>query len=155
MLEQNGGEIDRDKADEWNTFIRNRSHRDEKRIEIHATVGREDDGTLTSAVLLNHNRGLAPCSRGSHEGIRSVIKQFASDCDLGFRIFGSIYFTRDLISARTRSGSTSFVVTLSRFIEVPTITPSAYCKTSARLSIVTPLPAKMLDCGTADFTAFN
>ena len=54
VLEQNEGEIDREKADEWNTFIRNRIHRDEKRIEIHATVGREDDGTLTSAVLLNH-----------------------------------------------------------------------------------------------------
>ena len=54
VLEQNGGEIDREKADEWNTFIRNRLHRDEKRIEIHATVGRKDDGTLNSAVLLNH-----------------------------------------------------------------------------------------------------
>ena len=39
---------------EWNTFIRNRIHRDEKRIKIHATVGREDDSKLNSAVLLNH-----------------------------------------------------------------------------------------------------
>ncbi len=54
VLEQNGGEIDRRRVDEWNVFVRTRIHRDEKRVEIHATVGREDDGTLTSAVLLNH-----------------------------------------------------------------------------------------------------
>ena len=54
VLEQNGGEIERGPVDEWNAFIRTRVHRDAKRTEIHATVGREDDGTLTSAVLLNH-----------------------------------------------------------------------------------------------------
>ncbi len=54
VLEQNGGEIGREPVEEWNAFVRNRIHRDSKRSDIHATVGREDDGTLTSAVVLNH-----------------------------------------------------------------------------------------------------
>ena len=54
VLEQNNGEIDRGPVDEWNAFLRTRIDRDQKRTEIHATIGRADDGTLTSAVVLNH-----------------------------------------------------------------------------------------------------
>ncbi len=54
VLEQTKGRIDRDAVEEWNTFLRKRIHNDAKRTEIHATVGRKDDGTLTSAVVLNH-----------------------------------------------------------------------------------------------------
>ena len=52
VLEQNGGELS--PLDEWNDYIRNRIHKDEKRADIHATIGRENDGTITSAVILNH-----------------------------------------------------------------------------------------------------
>ena len=54
VLEQKGGKIDRGPVDQWNTFVRTRIHADSKRVEIHCTVGREEDGTLTSAVVLNH-----------------------------------------------------------------------------------------------------
>ena len=39
---------------DWNTSIRERIHGQEKRAEIHATLKRSDDGTLKSAVTLNH-----------------------------------------------------------------------------------------------------
>ncbi len=48
------GSIDSDAVAAWNVFIRDRVHADEKRSDIHATLGRKDDGTLQSAVLLNH-----------------------------------------------------------------------------------------------------
>ena len=48
------GSIDDEAVAAWNVFIRDRVHRDEKRSDIHATLGRKDDGTLQSAVLLNH-----------------------------------------------------------------------------------------------------
>lgn len=54
VLEQTKGRIDRDGVEEWNTFLRKRIHNEGKRTEIHATVGRRDDGALTSAVVLNH-----------------------------------------------------------------------------------------------------
>ena len=54
VLEQSGGQIDRAAADEWNDFIRNRIHGEQKQIDIHTTLGRERDGALTSAVVLNH-----------------------------------------------------------------------------------------------------
>ncbi|MSS73390.1 MAG: hypothetical protein EXS64_18160 [Candidatus Latescibacteria bacterium] len=54
VLEQTKGRIDRDAVEAWNTFLRQRVHLDAKRTDIHATVGRKDDGTLTSAVVLNH-----------------------------------------------------------------------------------------------------
>ncbi|MCH8294458.1 hypothetical protein IH992_25525 [Candidatus Poribacteria bacterium] len=54
VLEQNGGEIDREPVEEWNAFVRNRTRNDSRRSEILATVGLEDDGTLISAVVLNH-----------------------------------------------------------------------------------------------------
>ena len=53
-LEQTKGRIDRDAVEAWNTFLRQRIHIDAKRTEIHGTVGRKDDGTITSAVVLNH-----------------------------------------------------------------------------------------------------
>jgi hypothetical protein len=46
--------IDDAAISEWNTAIRDRVHEDEKRANIHATLGRKDDGTLRSAVILNH-----------------------------------------------------------------------------------------------------
>ncbi|HCR17375.1 MAG TPA: hypothetical protein DIU35_07810 [Candidatus Latescibacteria bacterium] len=48
------GELDRQAIDEWNEFINTRVHGKSKRTEIHATVGHTDDGSLTSAVILNH-----------------------------------------------------------------------------------------------------
>ena len=48
------GSIDDEAVASWNLFIRDRVHGKEKRSDIHATLGREDDGTLQSAVLLNH-----------------------------------------------------------------------------------------------------
>ncbi|MBI4530497.1 MAG: hypothetical protein HY709_03155, partial [Candidatus Latescibacteria bacterium] len=54
VLDRKGGKLDKETVEAWNAFIRTRIHREQKRIEIHATVGRPDDGTLTSAVVLNH-----------------------------------------------------------------------------------------------------
>ena len=54
ILEQGGNGLDRAAVDEWNTFVRERQHKDEKRNGILATVGRPDDGMITSAVVLNH-----------------------------------------------------------------------------------------------------
>jgi hypothetical protein len=54
VLDQKGRKLDGETVETWNAFIRTRIHREQKRIEIHATVGRPDDGTLTSAVVLNH-----------------------------------------------------------------------------------------------------
>ena len=54
VLEQSGGEIDRAAADEWNASIRNRIHNEDIVARIHADLGLENDGTLTSAVILNN-----------------------------------------------------------------------------------------------------
>ncbi len=54
VLEQSGGAIDREAADEWNAFIRTRIHAGGKIADIHNTLGLENDGALTSAVILNH-----------------------------------------------------------------------------------------------------
>ncbi len=54
VLEQCGGSLDRAAVEEWNTSIRARVHPQEAMARIHATVGLEDDGSLTSAVILNH-----------------------------------------------------------------------------------------------------
>ena len=54
VLEQSGGSLNRVAVDEWNAFVRGRQHNDEKRTDIHATIGRIDDGTITSAVVLNN-----------------------------------------------------------------------------------------------------
>ena len=53
VLEQCGGQIDRHAADEWNDFVRNRIHKSEFRKRILDEIGLTDDGTLTSAVVLN------------------------------------------------------------------------------------------------------
>jgi len=54
VLERKGGELDREAVEEWNRFVFERIHADEVVARIHATIGRENDGTLTSAVVLNH-----------------------------------------------------------------------------------------------------
>ena len=54
VLEQCGGALDRAAVEEWNTSIRARVHPQEAVARIHATVGLENDGSLTSAVVLNH-----------------------------------------------------------------------------------------------------
>jgi len=53
VLEQNGGELDSGPVDEWNDYVRNRVHNDQKQVDIRATIGREEDGDLSSAVVLN------------------------------------------------------------------------------------------------------
>ncbi|MCZ6632947.1 MAG: hypothetical protein O7G87_06035 [bacterium] len=53
ILEQNGGELDRAPINEWNDYIRNRVHKEGKVIDIHNTLGLENDWTFTSATLLN------------------------------------------------------------------------------------------------------
>ena len=54
VLDQNRGGPDQAAVAEWNAFVRQRQHPEEKRKAIHATVGRPDDGKITSAVVLNH-----------------------------------------------------------------------------------------------------
>lgn len=54
VLQQKHRDIDREAVEKWNDFVRNRIHNERKRAEIHATVGRKDDGSLTSAVVINH-----------------------------------------------------------------------------------------------------
>ena len=54
VLEQSGGEIDRAAADEWNASIRNRIHNETIIARIHTDLGLKNDGTLTSAVVLNN-----------------------------------------------------------------------------------------------------
>ena len=54
VLEQCGGELPSRGVEEWNDYLCNRIHNEAKREDIHATVGRENDGTLSSAVVLNH-----------------------------------------------------------------------------------------------------
>ncbi|MDA0746657.1 MAG: hypothetical protein O2954_09055 [bacterium] len=53
VLQENGGQLDRAAIHEWNTFLRNREHTAEKRADIHKTLGSTDNGSLTSAVVLN------------------------------------------------------------------------------------------------------
>ncbi len=54
ILRQNDGRVDPGAVDEWNTFVRTRIHSNEKIVDIHNTLGLENDGNLTSAVVLNH-----------------------------------------------------------------------------------------------------
>jgi len=54
ILGQTNGQIDHDKVQEFHTFMLNRVHPDKKRADIHNTIGKEEDGTLTNGVLLNH-----------------------------------------------------------------------------------------------------
>ena len=39
---------------DWNSFVRTRIHTEEKIVDIHNTLGLANDGSLTSAVVLNH-----------------------------------------------------------------------------------------------------
>ena len=54
ILERNDGRVDPGAVDEWNHFVRTRIHSNEKIVDIHNTLGLENDGRLTSAVVLNH-----------------------------------------------------------------------------------------------------
>ncbi len=54
ILRQNDGSVDGGAVEEWNAFVRRRIHSDEKIVDIHDTLGLENDGSLTSAVVLNH-----------------------------------------------------------------------------------------------------
>ena len=49
-----GGEPDAQGVADWNAFVRERVHNEDKRQDIHRTLGREDDGSITSAVVQNH-----------------------------------------------------------------------------------------------------
>lgn len=54
VLEQCNGQLPAKEIDEWNDYLCNRIHNEGKCEDIHATIGRENDGTLTSAIVLNH-----------------------------------------------------------------------------------------------------
>jgi len=47
------GKLEAGAVAEWNRSIAERVHNEQKIADIHATIGREDDGSLTSAVILN------------------------------------------------------------------------------------------------------
>ena len=54
ILGRNDGRVDPGAVDAWNGFVRNRIHSNEKIVDIHNSLGLENDGALTSAVILNH-----------------------------------------------------------------------------------------------------
>ena len=54
VLGQKGGSLDRQVVEEWNKYIRDRIHKEEKLVDIHATLGLANDGKIQSALLLNH-----------------------------------------------------------------------------------------------------
>ena len=54
VLGQKGGSLDRQVVEEWNKYIRDRIHKEEKLVDIHATLGLANDGKMQSALLLNH-----------------------------------------------------------------------------------------------------
>ncbi len=54
ILRQNDGTVDPGAVDEWNKFVRTRIHSNEKIADIHNTLGLENDGSLSTAVALNH-----------------------------------------------------------------------------------------------------
>lgn len=54
ILGRNDGRMDPGAVDEWNHFVRTRIHSNEKIVDIHNTLDLENDGRLTSAVVLNH-----------------------------------------------------------------------------------------------------
>jgi hypothetical protein len=53
VLKQKGGELDYGVVGRWNAFVRNRVHNEKKVAETHANIGIPNDGSLTSAVILN------------------------------------------------------------------------------------------------------
>ena len=54
VLDKNDGRVDPRAVEEWNSFVRTRIHTEEKIVDIHNTLGLANDGSLTSAVVLNH-----------------------------------------------------------------------------------------------------
>jgi len=54
VLEQCGGTLPAKAVDEWNDYLCNRIHPEGKQADITATVGRKNDGSLTSAIILNN-----------------------------------------------------------------------------------------------------
>ena len=54
VLEQCKGTLPAKAIDEWNDYLCNRIHPPPKRDQIHTIVGRTNDNTLQSAVILNH-----------------------------------------------------------------------------------------------------
>lgn len=54
VRKQTGNQFDREKIDTWHHFLKNRIHPDKKRADIHATIGRIDDGAIVHGVMLNH-----------------------------------------------------------------------------------------------------
>lgn len=53
VLERKGGELDYGVVGRWNAFVRNRVHNEKKIAETHENIGIPNDGSLTSAVILN------------------------------------------------------------------------------------------------------
>lgn len=53
VLAKKGGELDYGVVGRWNAFVRNRIHNEKKIAETHANIGIPNDGSLTSAVILN------------------------------------------------------------------------------------------------------
>ena len=54
VLEQCGGTLPARAVDEWNDYLCNRIHNKNKQTDICGTVGIPDDGSITSAVILNN-----------------------------------------------------------------------------------------------------
>jgi len=54
VLDQCGGNLPTKAVDEWNDYLSNRLHNENKQADITATVGRKNDGSITSAVILNN-----------------------------------------------------------------------------------------------------
>ena len=54
VLKQKHGKIDEDDVKEWNQYIQTRVHLEEKRKSILDFMDLPNDGTITSAVVLNH-----------------------------------------------------------------------------------------------------
>ena len=54
VLSQCGGKLPGKAVDEWNDYLCHRIHNDAKQKDICTTVGRKDDGSLTSAIILNN-----------------------------------------------------------------------------------------------------
>jgi len=54
VSEHVSNQLDWNKIHEWHSFVINRIHSEQKRVDIHQTIGREDDGEITHGVILNH-----------------------------------------------------------------------------------------------------
>lgn len=54
VLEKCSGTLPAKEVDEWNDYLCNRIHNESKQADITATVGKKNDGSITSAVVLNN-----------------------------------------------------------------------------------------------------